>query len=62
MTRIRDRFEKQEFFAIMIPAMLPPPTPMKLFEFAAGVFEMKPLGYLLAISRTSWCSSWCARC
>ncbi|MDE1160532.1 MAG: VTT domain-containing protein [Acidobacteriaceae bacterium] len=47
--RIRDRFEKQEFLAIMIPAMLPPPTPMKLFEFAAGVFEMKPLTYILAI-------------
>lgn len=47
--RMRDRFEKQEFLAIMIPATLPPPTPIKLFEFAAGVFEMKPLLYLLAI-------------
>ena len=47
--RIRDRFERQEFFAIMIPAMLPPPTPLKLFEFAAGVFEMKPVVFLLAI-------------
>ncbi|MFC6646703.1 YqaA family protein [Granulicella cerasi] len=47
--RIRDRFEKQEFLAIMIPAMLPPPTPMKLFEFAAGVFEMKPVTYVLAV-------------
>ncbi len=46
---IRDRFERQEFLAIMIPAMLPPPTPLKLFEFAAGVFEMKPLPYVLAI-------------
>ena len=47
--KIRDRFERQEFFAIMIPAMLPPPTPLKLFEFAAGVFEMKALPFLLAI-------------
>jgi len=47
--RIRDRFERQEFFAIMIPAMLPPPTPLKLFEFAAGVFEMKPVAFVLAI-------------
>lgn len=46
---MRDRFEKQEFMAIMIPAMLPPPTPIKLFEFAAGVFEMKPLNFSLAI-------------
>ena len=47
--RIRDRFERQEFLAIMIPACLPPPTPLKLFEFAAGVFEMKPLTFTLAI-------------
>jgi membrane protein YqaA with SNARE-associated domain len=47
--RIRDRFERQEFLAIMIPAAMPPPTPIKLFEFAAGVFEMKPLPFILAI-------------
>lgn len=47
--RLRDRFERQEFFAIFIPAMLPPPTPLKLFEFAAGVFEMKPAPFALAI-------------
>ena len=47
--RMRDRFEKQEFFAILIPAMLPPPTPLKLFEFAAGVFEMKALPFAMAI-------------
>ena len=47
--RIRDRFERQEFVAIFVPAMLPPPTPLKLFEFAAGVFEMKALPFALAI-------------
>ncbi|HEX9200136.1 MAG TPA: VTT domain-containing protein [Acidobacteriaceae bacterium] len=47
--RMRDRFERQEFLAIMIPAMLPPPTPIKLFEFGAGVFEMKPAPFVLAI-------------
>jgi len=47
--RMRDRFERQEFLAIMIPAMLPPPTPIKLFEFGAGVFEMKPLPFGVAI-------------
>ena len=47
--RMRDRFERQEFLAIMIPAMLPPPTPIKLFEFGAGVFEMKPFPFGLAI-------------
>ena len=47
--QLRDRFERQEFMAIMIPAMMPPPMPIKLFEFGAGVFEMKPLPFLLAI-------------
>ncbi len=47
--RMRDRFERQEFFAILIPAMLPPPTPLKLFEFAAGVFEMRVAPFAFAI-------------
>ena len=49
LKRIRDRFEKQEFLALMIPATLPPPTPFKLFVFSAGVFEMKTLHFLLAV-------------
>jgi membrane protein YqaA with SNARE-associated domain len=47
--RMRDRFENQEFFAMMVPAMLPPPTPFKLFLLAAGVFEMRPAVFMLAI-------------
>jgi membrane protein YqaA with SNARE-associated domain len=47
--QIRDRFERQEFLAIMVPAMMPPPMPVKLFQFAAGVFEMKPLWFFSAI-------------
>ena len=47
--RIRDRFERQEFLALMVPAMLPPPTPFKLLVFSAGVFEMKPVAFLMAI-------------
>lgn len=46
--QLRDRFERQEFLAILIPSMGPPPTPLKLFQFAAGVFEMRPLPFLLA--------------
>jgi membrane protein YqaA with SNARE-associated domain len=49
LQRIRDRFEKQEFVAMMVPAMLPPPTPFKLFVFSAGVFEMRISAFLLAI-------------
>ena len=50
LRKIRDRFEKQEFLALMVPAILPPPTPFKLFVFSAGVFEMKILNFMLAIT------------
>lgn len=50
LRHIRDRFERQEFLALMVPAMLPPPTPFKLFVFAAGVFEMRFSQFLLAIA------------
>jgi len=47
--RMRDRFANQELLAIMIPSMMPPPMPIKLFEFGAGVFEMKPLLFTAAV-------------
>jgi membrane protein DedA with SNARE-associated domain len=33
----------------MIPSMLPPPTPWKVFIFAAGVFEMRIVPFMLAV-------------
>jgi membrane protein YqaA with SNARE-associated domain len=47
--KLRDRFEKQEFLALMIPSILPPPTPWKLFVFGAGVFEMKTVDFMAAV-------------
>jgi membrane protein YqaA with SNARE-associated domain len=47
--RIRARFERQEFLAMMIPSMLPPPTPWKACVFAAGVFEMRVLPFMLSV-------------
>ncbi len=47
--RMRDRFERQEFLAVLVPSMLPPPTPWKAFVFAAGVFEMRVLPFMLAV-------------
>lgn len=46
---LRDRFEKQEFLAVMVPSLLPPPATWKLFVFGAGVFEMRTLNFLLAV-------------
>jgi membrane protein YqaA with SNARE-associated domain len=47
--RMRTRFERQEFLAMLIPSMMPPPTPWKAFVFAAGVFEMRVLPFMLAV-------------
>ena len=47
--RMRTRFENQEFLAMMIPSLLPPPTPWKAFVFAAGVFEMRVAPFMLAV-------------
>ena len=34
---------------MMIPSMMPPPTPWKAFVFAAGVFEMRVAPFMLAV-------------
>jgi len=46
---MKARFERQEFWAMAIPSMLPPPTPWKAFVFAAGVFEMRVPLFLFAV-------------
>lgn len=47
--KIHRSFEKHEFWALMFPAMLPPPTPFKLFVLAAAVAEMSFTHFFLAI-------------
>jgi membrane protein YqaA with SNARE-associated domain len=47
--KIRASFERHEFLAIMLPSMLPPPTPFKLFVLSAGVAEMRFSHFLGAI-------------
>ncbi len=47
--RMKLRFEKQEFLAMAIPSALPPPTPWKVFVFAAGVFEMRVAPFMLSV-------------
>jgi len=42
-------FERHEFLTVMVPAMLPPPTPFKAFIIAAGVAEMNVWHFLGAI-------------
>jgi membrane protein YqaA with SNARE-associated domain len=47
--KIRASFERHQFWAIMLPSMLPPPTPFKLFVLSAGVAEMNFWHFLGAI-------------
>jgi len=47
--KIHSAFDQHPFWSLMFPAMLPPPTPFKLFALAAAVSEMGFLRFLLAI-------------
>ncbi len=47
--RIHNSFEKHEFWALMFPGMLPPPTPFKIFVLGAAVFEMRFRNFLAAV-------------
>jgi len=47
--KIHRSFERNEFWALMFPGMLPPPFPFKVFVLAAAVFEMKFRDFLVAI-------------
>ena len=47
---IRQWVEKNGFVGMLAAALLPPPTPFKIFVFAAGVFEVPLWSYVAAIS------------
>ena len=47
--RIRAAFDRHEFWALVVPSMMPPPFPFKVFALAASVFEMNFWHFLLAI-------------
>jgi membrane protein YqaA with SNARE-associated domain len=63
--QMRDRFQRQEFLAVMIPSMMPPPAPWKMFIFASGVFEIRIFLWPCLLDECCagwrclcWCSSW----
>src|SRR5690349_10047534 len=47
--KLHDAFDKHPFWSLMFPAMLPPPTPFKMFALGAAVSEMQFGHFLLAI-------------
>lgn len=48
--RAVERFQKYGPLAIAVPAILPPPTPFKLFIIAAGVARMRPFDFIMAVA------------
>ena len=47
--RIRASYDRHEFWALMVPSLLPPPFPFKAVVLAASAFEMNFWHFLLAI-------------
>lgn len=47
--KIHRSFEQHEFWALMFPAMLPPPMPFKIFVLGAAIFEMRFRDFLVAM-------------
>jgi membrane protein YqaA with SNARE-associated domain len=47
---VRHWIERNGFGGMLAAALLPPPTPFKIFVFAAGVFEMPVVSFVLAIA------------
>jgi len=47
--RVLNLYKRHGLLALMVPALLPPPAPFKLFVLAAGLAEVRPLQFVLAI-------------
>jgi membrane protein YqaA with SNARE-associated domain len=47
---IRHWVERNGFVGMLVAALLPPPTPFKIFVFAAGVFEVPLFSFTSAIA------------
>jgi len=43
-------YRKRGTLALMVPAILPPPAPFKLFVLMAGVAEVRPLRFVFSIA------------
>jgi membrane protein YqaA with SNARE-associated domain len=50
LERAMATFRRYGLLAILIPSILPPPMPFKVFVVAAGVAKVRPLDFILAIA------------
>ena len=53
MERTRAAYQHWKFWALALPAVLPPPVPLKVFVFAAGAFGMgwRPFSLTILLAR-----------
>ncbi len=49
LDRAHALFERYGFLAVLVPALLPPPAPFKLFVILAGVVAMPPVTFTVAV-------------
>jgi uncharacterized membrane protein YdjX (TVP38/TMEM64 family) len=43
-------FRRYGLLAIVVPSLLPPPMPFKIFVLAAGVAKVRPVDFLVAVA------------
>lgn len=48
--RAMHQFRRYGLFAVLVPSLLPPPMPFKIFVLAAGVARVRPVDFLIAVS------------
>ena len=48
--RAEKLFERYGVLTVVIPSILPPPMPFKVFVLSSGVFRLKPWGFLAAVA------------
>jgi membrane protein YqaA with SNARE-associated domain len=49
VTAVRQAYQRWDVYALVLPALLPPPVPCKLFVFAAGVFGVTYVRFALTL-------------
>ena len=50
LERVLGLYQRHGLLALMVPALLPPPAPFKLFVLAAGLAGVRPLQFVAAIA------------
>jgi membrane protein YqaA with SNARE-associated domain len=50
INRMLSLYQRHGLLALMVPALLPPPAPFKLFVLGAGLAGVRPLQFVLAIA------------